>query len=92
MPKSGSRGGGASKPVRRIVAPRKEGGYEVKAPKAQRASAIEPTKRQAGQRAKQIVTNLGGGEVTYKDKKGRIVDSDTVGGGNDPFPPRDKRH
>lgn len=88
----GSKSGGGRKPVRRIVAPRAEGGYEVTAPGARRASSIEPTKKQAGQRAKEIVTNLGGGEVTYKDKSGRIVDSDTVGGGNDPFPPRDKKH
>lgn len=81
-----------NKPTRRIVAPRKQGGYEVKAPGAERASALEPTKRAAGQRAEEIVTNLGGGEVTYKDERGRIVDSDTVGGGNDPFPPRDKKH
>jgi hypothetical protein len=92
MPKGGS--GGTPKPTRRIVSPRKEGGYEVKAPHAERASAIKPTKKAAGQRAKakEIVTNLGGGEVTYKDDKGRIVDSDTGGGGHDPHPPVDKKH
>lgn len=80
-------------PVRRIVQPIKDGkGYKVIAPKAERASAIEPTKKAAGARAKEIVTKLGGGEVTYKDDKGRIVDSDTVGKGNDPNPPKDKRH
>jgi hypothetical protein len=86
------KGGKSSKPVRRIVSPRKEGGYEVKAPNAKRASAVEPTKKAAGARAKQIVTNKGGGEVTYRDNRGRIADSDTVGGGNDPNPPRDTRH
>jgi hypothetical protein len=44
--------GGAPKPTRRIVSPRSGGGYEVKAPKAQRASAVEPTKKAAGSRAK----------------------------------------
>jgi hypothetical protein len=83
---------GTPKPTRRIVSPRPEGGYEVKAPKSHRASAVEPTKKAAGARAKEIVTNLGGGEVTYRDKSGRIVDSDTVGGGNDPNPPRDRKH
>lgn len=81
-----------SNPVRRIVRPRPEGGYEVKSPKAQRASAVEPTKKAAAKRAKEIVTNLGGGEVKFADERGRIVDSDTVGGGNDPFPPRDRKH
>jgi hypothetical protein len=75
-------------PVRRFVEPNTKGdGYRVVAPKAKQASAVEPTKRAAGKRATEIVTNLGGGEV-----KGRIVDSDTVGGGNDPNPPRDRKH
>lgn len=80
-------------PVRRIVEPNTKGdGYRVVAPNAKEASAVEPTKKAAGKRAKEIVTNLGGGEVTYKDAKGRFVDSDTVGGGNDPHPPKDKKH
>ena len=74
------------------MSPRQEGGYEVKAPGAKRASAVEPTKRAAGARAKEIVVNKGGGEVTYRDDHGRIVDSDTVGGGNDPNPQRDMKH
>lgn len=93
--KGGSGGSSPRKggPVRRIVEPNTKGdGYRVVAPKAKQASAVEPTQRAAGKRATEIVTNLGGGEVTYKDAKGRIVDSDTVGGGNDPNPPRDKKH
>jgi hypothetical protein len=80
-------------PERRIVEPVKEGkGYKVVAPHAERASAVEPTKKAAADRAKQIVENLGGGEVTFKDEKGRITNSNTVGRGNDPHPPKDKRH
>lgn len=80
-------------PVRRVVEPNPQGdGYRVAAPHAKKASAIEPTKKAAAKRATEIVTNLGGGEVTYKDERGRIVDSDTVGGGNDPNPPKDKKH
>jgi hypothetical protein len=90
MPKS--KGGSGSKPTRRIVSPKPDGGYRIDAPGAERASATASTKREAGQRAKQIVSNLGGGEVTYRDKRGRIEDSDTVKPGRDPFPPRDKRH
>lgn len=73
-------------PVRRIVEPNKGGGYRVVAPKAERASAVEPTKKAAANRAKTIVTNLGGGEVTFKDDKGKIVNSNTVGHGNRPAP------
>ena len=79
-------------PVRRIVEPNAQGGYRVVAPHAQRASAVEPTKKAAADRAKEIVTNLGGGEVTFKDEHGKIVNSNTVGGGNDPYPPRDTKH
>ncbi len=79
-------------PVRRIVEPDKDGGYRVLAPGADRASAKTPTKAAAAKRATEIVSNLGGGEVTYKNDRGRIVDSDTVGKGNDPHPPKDKKH
>ncbi len=78
-------------PERRIVQPTDDG-YEVVKPHHQRASATAPTKAAAAKRAKEIVTNLGGGEVTFKNNRGRIVDSDTVGGGNDPNPPRDRKH
>lgn len=79
-------------PERRIVQPSQEGGYEVVKPHHERASAKAPTEKQAYEKAKQIVTNLGGGEVTTKDDKGRIINSNTVGGGNDPHPPKDKKH
>jgi len=82
-----------AKPTRRIVqqTPDKKG-WEVTAPNAKRASSTHETQGQAEQRAKQIVRNLGGGEVTIKGKDGRIRDSDTVPHGNDPNPPRDTRH
>lgn len=98
--KSGNSSGGRGRttnsprrggPERRIVQPTADG-YEVVKPHHERASATAPTKAAAAKRAKEIVTNLGGGEVTFKDEKGRIVDSDTVGGGNDPNPPRDRKH
>jgi len=55
-------------------------------------SAVLPTQREAETRAKQIVGNLGGGEVRIQDRHGRWRDSDTVPPGNDPCPPRDRRH
>jgi len=82
----------ANKPVRRIVQPTQDNRWEVKAPGADRASSTHDTQRQAEQKAKQIVKNLGGGDVTIKGTDGRIRDSDTVPRGNDPNPPRDKRH
>jgi Uncharacterized protein conserved in bacteria (DUF2188) len=79
------------KPERRIVQPNKErGGWDVVKPGAQRSSAHEGTKREAMDRGRQILRRAGGGELTERDKQGRIKDSDTVSKGNDPNPPRDK--
>lgn len=69
-----------------------DGGWDVKAPGASRASAHRETQAAAEQRAKEIVRNLGGGEVRIHGRDGRIRDSDTVAPGNDPNPPRDTRH
>jgi hypothetical protein len=77
---------------KRIVAPRPDGQWEVKAPGADRASGVFDTQREAVQRGKEIVGNSGGGEVQIRGRDGRIRDSDTVPPGNDPFPPRDTKH
>ena len=77
---------------RRHVVPDPKGGWTVKAPNAQRASAHTSTQAEAEQRAKEIVSNLGGGEVVIHRPDGRIRDSDTVPPGNDPHPPKDTRH
>lgn len=74
------------------MSPVKGGGWRVDKPGAQRVSATAPTKKEATEAVKRIVRNAGGGEVTYRGPDGRIVDSDTVSPGNDPFPPRDTRH
>ncbi len=67
-------------------------GWAVRGPKADRASGIFATQRQAEERAKEIVSNLGGGEVRIQGEDGRWRDSDTVAPGNDPCPPVDKKH
>lgn len=76
---------------RRHVTPGKNGGWDVKAPGAKRASANEPTQKAAEQRARNIVRNAGGGEVVTHGKDGQIRNSNTIKPGNDPFPPRDKK-
>ncbi|WP_430407204.1 DUF2188 domain-containing protein (plasmid) [Janibacter sp. G349] len=76
---------------RRHVVPNEDGGWDVKAPGAERASAHTDTQKQAQDRARQIVHNAGGGEVVTHGRDGRIRDSDTVAPGNDPNPPRDKK-
>lgn len=75
----------------RHVVPNADGGWDVKAPGASRASARETTQQAAIDRARQIVGNSGGGEVVIHGKDGRVRDSDTVRPGHDPNPPRDTR-
>jgi hypothetical protein len=69
-----------------------EDGWAVKKTKAGRSSSVHSTQKEAEKRAKQIVDNLGGGEVRIQGKSGPFRDSDTVRGGNDPNPLRDRRH
>lgn len=76
---------------RRHVVPGSDGGWDVTKPAASRRSAHADTQAGAIDRAREIVTNAGGGEVVIHGRDGRIRDSDTVGGGNDPLPPRDTR-
>lgn len=76
----------------RHVVPNLGGGWDVKAPGAERASSHHDTQVQAERAAKDIVRNQGGGEVRIHRPSGQIRDSDTVRPGNDPNPPRDRRH
>ena len=66
-------------------------GWAVKGSGASRASGVFERQRDAEQYAKQLVGNLGGGEVRIQGQNGRWRDSDTVAPGNDPFPPRDTK-
>lgn len=75
----------------RHVVPNPDGGWDVKAPGADRSSAHKPTQGEAIDRAREIVRNSGGGEVVIHGRDGRIRDSDTVPPGHDPNPPRDTR-
>ncbi len=67
-------------------------GWAVKAPGSDRASSVHGTQSEAEQVAKQTVRNLGGGEVRIQGRDGKWRDSDTMPPGNDPNPPRDKKH
>jgi hypothetical protein len=75
----------------RHVVPNPDGGWDVKAPGADRSSAHKDTQADAIDRAREIVGNSGGGEVVIHGRDGRIRDSDTISPGHDPFPPRDTR-
>jgi hypothetical protein len=68
-----------------------DGGWNVVKPNAARISAHTETQGTAIDRAREIVGNLGGGEVVVHGRDGRTRDSDTVPPGNDPHPPKDTR-
>lgn len=59
---------------------------------AERVSSYADTQKEAEQLAKQFAANSGGGEVRIHGLDGKIRDSDTVAPGNDPNPPKDKKH
>ncbi|TDO06517.1 uncharacterized protein DUF2188 [Mycobacterium sp. BK086] len=81
----------ANNPNSRHVVPNPKGGWDIKAPGAERSSKHTDTQAEAIGRAREIVKNSGGGEVTIHGRDGKIRDSDTVAPGNDPNPPRDTR-
>lgn len=65
----------------RYVVPNKErGGWDVVKEDRDRASAHTDRKVEAEKRAREIVDNLGGGEVRIADKHGKFDDSDTQSG------------
>jgi len=68
-----------------------EEGWPVKT-KAGRASSVHETQREAETRAKEIVENLGGGEVRLQGNSRPFRDSDTVPRSNDPNPPPDRKY
>ena len=79
-------------PKRRHIVPNEDGGWDVKAPGARRASSHHNTQAEAEAHAKAILGNIGGGEAVIHGRDGRIRDSDTVAPGNDPHPPTDRKH
>ena len=76
----------------RHILPNPSGGWDVKKPGSGRASSHHDTQAEAEMRAKEILGNDGGGEAVIHGRDGKIRDSDTVPPGNDPMPPRDKKH
>jgi hypothetical protein len=81
-----------SKPQDRTVSRRDDGNWENKRNDAQRASSVHDTQRDAINAAKDMLKNQGGGELTTKGMDGKIRSKDTLGGGNDPNPPKDREH
>lgn len=66
--------------------------WSAKREGAKRVAGYFNTQADAEKVAKQMVAKSGGGEVRIHSPKGPIRDSDTVAPGNDPNPPKDKKH
>jgi hypothetical protein len=65
----------------RYVVPNKQrGGWDVVKERAGHSNVHTSTKKEAVDRARQIVRNQGGGEIRIANKEGRLIDSDTVSG------------
>ena len=57
-----------------------EGGWAVEREDRQRVSDVLPTQEEAMTRAREILRNLGGGELIVKGRDGQIRLKDTVAG------------
>ena len=77
----------------RYVQPSKErGGWDVVKEDHRRASQHFATKEAAINRAREMITKLGGGELRIKNKHGHFIDSDTINGPkHHESPVRDRR-
>ena len=71
------------------VTPHPDGGWQTKREGASRAGSRHPTQRDAIERGrKQAIRERT--ELVIHDRKSRIRDSDSYG--NDPYPPKDRKH
>jgi hypothetical protein len=74
----------------RYVQQRPDGKWELVKADHRRASAMGDTQAQMIDRCRQVVLNVGGGELAIKGRDGRIRDKDTIAPGNE-SPKRDNK-
>jgi hypothetical protein len=77
-----------SKGQDRIVSQREDGMWANKRHDRTRASSLHKTQAEAIDAARRMLTNQGGGELSIQGMDGKIRDKNTIGGGNDPHPPK----
>lgn len=75
-----------------IIKDKEKSLWKIKKENSTRTTSFAKTQKEAEKMAKKILSKQGGGEVKIHDLTGRIRDSDTVKPGNDPNPPKDKKH
>lgn len=71
------------------VVPHPEGGWQTKRAGAERAGSRHETKHEAMDQGRQTAIREGV-ELVIHGSDGKIQDKDSFG--NDPFPPKDKKH
>jgi hypothetical protein len=76
----------------RTVFRRPHGTWVNKRNDAQRASSLHDTQTDAWSAARRMLQGQGGGELTVKGRRGRIVSKDTIAPGHDPSRIRDTEH
>ena len=69
---------------KRIVQQHDAGGWEVRKPGSSRASDLAPTQAAGVAYARDILRNVGGGELQIRAQDGTIRAQDTIPPGNDP--------
>lgn len=72
----------------RTVSPRPDGMWANKRHDRTRASSLHKTQAEAIEAARQMLMNQGGGELSIQGTDGKVRDKSTIGGGNDPHPPK----
>jgi hypothetical protein len=70
--------------TKRIVQRRPDGRTEVREPGARRASAVVSTQAEGVSRAREILSNDGGGELQVRGLNGQIRQQDTIKPAHDP--------
>ena len=71
---------------------KEKGKWKIQMEGGVKSSGYADTQKEAEKVAKGLAGNSGGGEVRIHGLDGKIRDSDTVKPGNDPNPPKDKKH
>ena len=69
-----------------------DGQWKNKRHDAGKASSAHKTQAEAEKAARDMLKNQGGGELITHGLDGKIRSKDTIGPGNDPFPPKDTEH
>ena len=73
----------------RVHITKHKNGWQAKSEGSSRASSVAPTQKEAIDRGREIARNQKT-ELVIHGRDGRIRDSDSYG--NDPCPPKDKKH